>query len=121
MNGARGSRESRAAAGLESIAADLGRGPRHADLYEAENRLVEDLKSPGPVNAEQNGMLQAADHSAVRLRNLIEDVFMLAKPSAASWSVTVARSNWNPIRMWELWPRSGSPCWRVALHTQRAP
>lgn len=33
----------------------------------------------GPVNAEQDGMLQAVDRSAVRLRNLIEDVFMLAK------------------------------------------
>jgi len=30
---------------VESIAADIGRGLHHARLYEAENRLVEDLKS----------------------------------------------------------------------------
>jgi signal transduction histidine kinase len=30
---------------VESIAADLGRGLNHARLYEAENRLVEDLKA----------------------------------------------------------------------------
>src|SRR6266700_679968 len=30
---------------MESVAADLGRGLNHARLYEAENRLVEDLKA----------------------------------------------------------------------------
>ncbi len=98
---------------VESIAADIGRGLHHARLYEAENRLVEDLKSldqaksdffatvshelrapltsiegyvemlaegeGGPVTGEQRKMLDIVDHSAVRLRNLIEDVFTLSK------------------------------------------
>jgi signal transduction histidine kinase len=98
---------------VESIAADLGRGLSHARLYEAENRLVEDLKSldaarsdffatvshelrspltsiegyvemlkdevAGPVTPEQGTMLATVERSAARLRNLIEDVFMLSK------------------------------------------
>jgi two-component system, OmpR family, phosphate regulon sensor histidine kinase PhoR len=101
------------AGAVESIAADIGRGLHHARLYEAENRLVEDLKSldqaksdffatvshelrapltsiegyvemlaegeGGPVTGEQRKMLDVVDHSAVRLRNLIEDVFTLSK------------------------------------------
>jgi signal transduction histidine kinase len=98
---------------VESIAADIGRGLHHARLYEAENRLVEDLKSldqaksdffatvshelrapltsiegyvemlaegeGGPVTGEQRKMLDVVDRSAVRLRNLIDDVFTLSK------------------------------------------
>jgi two-component system, OmpR family, phosphate regulon sensor histidine kinase PhoR len=98
---------------VESIAADIGRGLHHARLYEAENRLVEDLKSVdqaksdffatvshelrapltsiegyvemlaegegGPVTGEQRKMLDVVDRSAVRLRNLIDDVFTLSK------------------------------------------
>jgi signal transduction histidine kinase/HAMP domain-containing protein len=98
---------------VESIAADIGRGLHHARLYEAENRLVEDLKAVdqaksdffatvshelrapltsiegyvemlaegegGPVTGEQRKMLDVVDRSAVRLRNLIDDVFTLSK------------------------------------------
>jgi two-component system, OmpR family, phosphate regulon sensor histidine kinase PhoR len=98
---------------VESIAADLGRGLNHAQLYEAENRLVEGLKAldeaktdffatvshelrapltsiegyiellseeeAGPVTPEQRKMLQTAERNTSRLRNLIDDVFTLAK------------------------------------------
>lgn len=97
---------------MESIAADLGRGLNYARQYEAENRLVVDLRaldaaksdffatvshelgSPlttiegyleilgdddAPPPAEQRTMLATIDRSVGRLRNLIEDVFMLAK------------------------------------------
>jgi signal transduction histidine kinase/HAMP domain-containing protein len=109
---------------IESIGADLGRGINHARLYEAENRIVEDLKSldrarsdffatvshelraplttlegyieilaegeAGPVTAEQLKMLTTVDHSTSRLRDLIDDVFMLAKLESGSMS-TVTR------------------------------
>jgi len=98
---------------VESIAADLGRGLNHAQLYEAENRLVEGLKAldeaksdffatvshelrapltsiegyiellseeeAGPITPEQRKMLQTAERNTSRLRNLIDDVFTLAK------------------------------------------
>jgi signal transduction histidine kinase len=96
----------------ESIAADLGRGLNHARQYEAENRLVVDLKAldaaksdffamvshelgaplttiegyleilsdaDAPPVTEQRTMLATIDRSVGRLRNLIEDVFTLAK------------------------------------------
>src|ERR1700688_3333478 len=37
---------------VESIAADIGRGLHHARLYEAENRLVEDLKAVDQAKSE---------------------------------------------------------------------
>jgi signal transduction histidine kinase/HAMP domain-containing protein len=108
---------------VESIAADIGRGLHHARLYEAENRLVEDLKSldqaksdffatvshelrapltsiegyvemlaegeGGPVTGEQRKMLDVVDHSAVRLRNLIEDVFTLSKLESDAFSTVM--------------------------------
>jgi signal transduction histidine kinase len=108
---------------VESIAADIGRGLHHARLYEAENRLVEDLKSVdqaksdffatvshelrapltsiegyvemlaegegGPVTGEQRKMLDVVDHSAVRLRNLIDDVFTLSKLESGAFSTVM--------------------------------
>jgi signal transduction histidine kinase/HAMP domain-containing protein len=108
---------------VESIAADIGRGLHHARLYEAENRLVDDLKSldqaksdffatvshelrapltsiegyvemlaegeGGPVTAEQRKMLDVVDHSAVRLRSLIDDVFTLAKLESDAFSTVM--------------------------------
>jgi signal transduction histidine kinase/HAMP domain-containing protein len=108
---------------VESIAADIGRGLHHARLYEAENRLVEDLKSldqaksdffatvshelrapltsiegyvemlaegeGGPVTGEQRKMLDVVDHSAVRLRNLIDDVFTLSKLESDAFSTVM--------------------------------
>ncbi|HEV2370710.1 MAG TPA: ATP-binding protein [Streptosporangiaceae bacterium] len=44
---------------LESIAADLGRGMHHARLYEAENRLVEELRS---VDRAKSDFLAAVSH-----------------------------------------------------------
>jgi len=116
---------------VESIAADIGRGLHHARLYEAENRLVENLKSldqaksdffatvshelrspltsiegyvemlaegeGGPVTGEQRKMLDVVDHSAVRLRNLIEDVFTLSKLESAAFT-TVLR----PVELAEV-------------------
>ncbi len=108
---------------VESIAADIGRGLHHARLYEAENRLVGDLKSldqaksdffatvshelrapltsiegyvemlaegeGGPVTGEQRKMLEVVDHSAVRLRNLIDDVFTLSKLESDAFSTVM--------------------------------
>ena len=98
---------------IQSIAADIGRGLKHARLYEAENGLVEQLKSlnqtrsdffatvshelrapltsiegylemlrdedAGPVSAAQERMLETIGRNAIRLRNLIEDLFTLSK------------------------------------------
>jgi signal transduction histidine kinase len=108
---------------VESVAADLGRALNHARLYEAENRLVEDLKAldlakssffatvshelraplttiegyvemlgdqeGGPVTPQQRQMLEAIDRSTVRLRNLIEDVFTLAKLETGAFSTVL--------------------------------
>jgi signal transduction histidine kinase len=116
---------------VESIAADLGRGLNHARLYEAENRLVEDLKAldhaktdffatishelraplssiegyiellseeeAGPVTPEQRQMLQTVDRSALRLRNLTDDLFTLAKLESGAYD-TVTR----PVNMAEV-------------------
>jgi two-component system phosphate regulon sensor histidine kinase PhoR len=109
---------------MESVAADLGRGLNHARLYEAENRLVEDLKAldlakssffaavshelraplttiegyvemfgdgeAGEVTPQQRQMLETIDRSTVRLRNLVEDLFMLAKLESGAFT-TVRR------------------------------
>jgi len=113
---------------MESVAADLGRGLNHARLYEAENRLVEDLKAldqakssffatvshelraplttiegyvemfgdgdAGEVTSQQRQMLEAIDRSTVRLRNLVDDVFTLAKLESGAFT-TVMR----PVEM----------------------
>jgi signal transduction histidine kinase/HAMP domain-containing protein len=108
---------------MESVAADLGRGLNHAQLYEAENRLVEDLKAldqakssffatvshelraplttiegyvemfgdgeAGEVTSQQRQMLEAIDRSTVRLRNLVEDVFTLAKLESGAFTTVM--------------------------------
>jgi two-component system phosphate regulon sensor histidine kinase PhoR len=108
---------------MESVAADLGRGLNHARLYEAENRLVEDLKAldlakssffatvshelraplttiegyvemfndgdGGEVTAQQRQMLETIDRSTVRLRNLVEDVFTLAKLESGAFTTVM--------------------------------
>ncbi len=108
---------------MESVAADLGRGLNHARLYEAENRLVEDLKAldlakssffatvshelraplttiegyvemfgdgeAGAVTAQQRQMLETIDRSTVRLRNLVEDVFTLAKLESGAFTTVM--------------------------------
>jgi signal transduction histidine kinase/HAMP domain-containing protein len=116
---------------MESIAADLGRGLNHARLYEAENRLVEDLKTldfakssffatvshelraplttiegyvemlgdgeAGEVSAQQRQMLEAIDRSTVRLRNLVEDVFTLAKLESGAFTTVMRPVDMNDI------------------------
>ncbi|HEV3290842.1 MAG TPA: ATP-binding protein [Streptosporangiaceae bacterium] len=47
----------------------------------------------GPVSPAQLGMLQAVDHSAVRLHHLIEDVFMLAKLEAGGFDTVLRPVN----------------------------
>jgi two-component system, OmpR family, phosphate regulon sensor histidine kinase PhoR len=108
---------------MESVAADLGRGLNHARLYEAENRLVEDLKAldtakssffatvshelraplttiegyvemfgdgeAGEVTSQQRQMLEAIDRSTVRLRNLVDDVFTLAKLESGAFTAVM--------------------------------
>ena len=108
---------------IESVAADLGRGLNHARLYEAENRLVEDLKAldtaksgffatvshelraplttiegyvemfgdgdAGEVTSQQRQMLEAIDRSTVRLRNLVDDVFTLAKLESGAFTTVM--------------------------------
>jgi two-component system phosphate regulon sensor histidine kinase PhoR len=108
---------------MESVAADLGRGLNHARLYEAENRLVEDLKAldaaksgffatvshelraplttiegyvemfgdkeAGEVTSQQHQMLEAIDRSTVRLRNLVDDVFTLAKLESGTFTTVM--------------------------------
>jgi signal transduction histidine kinase/HAMP domain-containing protein len=108
---------------MESVAADLGRGLNHARLYEAENRLVEDLKAldlakssffatvshelraplttiegyvemfgdgeAGEVTSRQRQMLEAIDRSTVRLRNLVDDVFTLAKLESGAFTTVM--------------------------------
>jgi two-component system phosphate regulon sensor histidine kinase PhoR len=98
---------------IQAIAADLGRGLRHARLQAEENHLVERLKAldqtksdffatvshelrapltsiegyvemlrdqdGGQTTAAQERMLETIDRNAVRLRNLIEDLFTLSK------------------------------------------
>jgi len=107
---------------VESIAADLGRGLNHARLYEAEDRLVANLRSLDKAKSdffatvshelrsplttiegyvemlgddqahrlgpEQRHMVEAIDRSADRLRNLIEDVFTLAKLESGAFETT---------------------------------
>ena len=107
---------------MESIAADLGRGLNHARLYEAEDRLVANLRSLDKAKSdffatvshelrsplttiegyvemlgddqahrlgpEQRHMVEAIDRSADRLRNLIEDVFTLAKLESGAFETT---------------------------------
>jgi two-component system phosphate regulon sensor histidine kinase PhoR len=108
---------------MESLAGDLGRGLTHARLYEAENRLVEDLKAldlakssffatvshelraplttiegyvemfgdgdAGEVTSQQRQMLEAIDRSTVRLRNLVDDVFTLAKLESGAFTTVM--------------------------------
>ncbi len=108
---------------MDSIAADLGRGLNHARLYEAENRLVGDLKAldtakssffatvshelraplttiegyvemfgdgeAGEVTSQQRQMLEAIDRSTVRLRNLVDDVFTLAKLESGAFTTVM--------------------------------
>jgi two-component system, OmpR family, phosphate regulon sensor histidine kinase PhoR len=108
---------------MESVAADLGRGLNHARLYEAENRLVEDLQAldtakstffatvshelraplttiegyvemfgdgdAGEVTAQQRQMLEVIDRSTVRLRNLVDDVFTLAKLESGAFTTVM--------------------------------
>jgi two-component system phosphate regulon sensor histidine kinase PhoR len=108
---------------MESVAADLGRGINHARLYEAENRLVGDLKAldtakstffatvshelraplttiegyvemfgdgdAGEVTSQQRQMLEAIDRSTVRLRNLVDDVFTLAKLESGAFTTVM--------------------------------
>jgi two-component system phosphate regulon sensor histidine kinase PhoR len=108
---------------MESVAADLGRGLNHARLYEAENRLVGDLKAldsaksgffatvshelraplttiegyvemfgdgeAGEVTSQQRQMLEAIDRSTVRLRNLVDDVFTLAKLESGAFTTVM--------------------------------
>lgn len=110
---------------VESIAADLGRGLNHARLYEAENRLVEHLRSldqaksdffatvshelrtpltsiegytemladenDGPLTSRQQQMLATIDRNTTRLRNLVDDVFTLAKLESGAFT-TVTHS-----------------------------
>jgi signal transduction histidine kinase/HAMP domain-containing protein len=109
---------------IQSIAADIGRGLKHARLCEAENGLVEQLKDlnqtksdffatvshelrapltsiegylemlrdedAGPVSAAQERMLETIGRNAIRLRNLIEDLFTLSKIESGG-SQTVLR------------------------------
>ncbi len=108
---------------IDSVAADLGRGLNHARLYEAENRLVGDLKAldtakssffatvshelraplttiegyvemfgdgeAGEVTSQQRQMLEAIDRSTVRLRNLVDDVFTLAKLESGAFTTVM--------------------------------
>jgi len=108
---------------MESVAADLGRGLSHARLYEAENRLVEELKTldhakstffatvshelraplttiegyvemfgdgeAGEVTPQQRQMLETIDRSTVRLRNLVEDLFTLAKLESGAFTTVL--------------------------------
>jgi signal transduction histidine kinase/HAMP domain-containing protein len=108
---------------MESVAADLGRGLNHARLYEAENRLVEDLQAldlarsnffatvshelraplttiegyvemlgdgdAGEVTSQQRQMLETIDRSTVRLRNLVDDVFTLAKLESGAFTTVM--------------------------------
>jgi signal transduction histidine kinase len=108
---------------MDSVAADLGRGLNHARLYEAENRLVEDLQAldtakssffatvshelraplttiegyvemfgdgeAGEVTSQQRQMLEAIDRSTVRLRNLVDDVFTLAKLESGAFATVM--------------------------------
>jgi two-component system phosphate regulon sensor histidine kinase PhoR len=98
---------------IQSIAADLGRGLKHARMHESEKRLVDrlnaldqaksdffttvshELRTPltsiqgyvemlrdqdgGQTTAAQERMLETIDRNAVRLRNLIDDLFTLSK------------------------------------------
>jgi two-component system phosphate regulon sensor histidine kinase PhoR len=112
---------------VESIAADLGRGLNQARLYEAENRLVEDLqgldraksdlfatvshelRAPlttiegyvemldegegGQITPQGRQMLATIDRSTVRLRNLIDDLFTLAKLESATFTTVMRPVN----------------------------
>jgi signal transduction histidine kinase/HAMP domain-containing protein len=116
---------------IESVAADLGRGLNHARLYEAENRLVEDLKAldlakssffamvshelraplttiegyvemfgdgeGGEVTPQQRQMLEAIDRSTLRLRNLVEDVFTLAKLESGAFTTVMRPVDLNDV------------------------
>ncbi len=97
-------------AAVESIAADLGRGLHHARLYEAENRLVSELRADelrtpltsiagyvemlrdldvGPLSPAQDQMLETVDRNAARLRHLIEDVLTLSKIEAGAFKTVM--------------------------------
>jgi two-component system, OmpR family, phosphate regulon sensor histidine kinase PhoR len=116
---------------MESVAAEFGRGINRARIYEAENRLVEDLKAldrakssffatvshelraplttiegyvemfndgdGGEVTPQQRQMLETIDRSTLRLRNLVEDVFTLAKLESGAFT-TVMR----PVDLTEI-------------------
>lgn len=116
---------------VESIAADLGRGLSHAHLYEAENRLVEHLRSldqaktdffatvshelrtpltsiegytemladenAGPLSTRQRQMLATIDRNTARLRNLVDDVFTLAKLESGAFTTAT-----RPVNITEI-------------------
>ncbi len=125
---------------MESLAADLGRGLNHARLYEAENRLVEDLKAldlakssffatvshelraplttiegyvemfadgdAGEVTSQQQQMLEAIDRSTVRLRNLVDDVFTLAKLESGAFTTVI-----RPVDLAEVIRAAADAVW----------
>jgi signal transduction histidine kinase len=108
---------------MEAVASEIGRGLNRARIFEAENRLVEDLKAldrakstffatvshelraplttiegyvemfgdgeGGEVTPQQRQMLETIDRSTVRLRNLVEDLFTLAKLESGSFTTVM--------------------------------
>ena len=98
---------------VESVAADVGRGLHHARLYEAENHLVDELRTPltsiagyieilrdsaaGPLTPAQDRMLDSVDRNTARLRHLIEDVLTLSKIESGAFTSTM-----RPVSLAEI-------------------
>jgi signal transduction histidine kinase len=76
-------------AAVESIAADLGRGLHHARMYEAENRLVEELRA---VDRAKSDFLATVSHELrTPLTSIAGYVEMLRSPDAEPLTPTQER------------------------------